>query len=313
MRTIFRKIFLVVVLLIVVFLISSSTFRPAYAQTTLRGLAAVRNILIGTAANPSLLQNNASYANIVSSEFNLVTPGNAMKMDALQPTEGVFSFTEADSLVNFAITNNMKVHGHVFIWHSQYPNWLNSKTRDRATFLPIMENHIRNVAQHFGSNIWIWDVVNEGIEDNGTLRSTIWQQSIGNDYIDQAFLFARQYAPAGVKLMYNDYNIEAINVKSNYLYTMVQGMLSRGIPIDGVGMQMHIHLWDAPSYEEIRSNIARLTALGIEVHITEMDVALGTTYPDLPTAAQLEQQKQIYEYVTLKTFTIATFLPPVSA
>jgi len=160
-----------------------------------------------------------------------------------------------------------------------------------------MENHIKNVAQHFGNNIWIWDVVNEGIEDNGTLRNTIWRQAIGDDYIDQAFKFARQYVPAGVKLMYNDYNIEPINVKSNYLYTMVQGMLSRGIPIDGVGMQMHIHLWDAPSYEEIRSNIARLTALGIEVHITEMDVALGTTYPDLPTAAQLDQQKQIYEYV----------------
>ena len=273
--------------------------QTAQAQTTtLRSLATARNFLIGTAANPGILQNNAAYANVVKTEYNLITPGNAMKMDALQPTEGTFTYTDADSLVNFAKANSMKVHGHVFVWHSQYPGWLNSKTQNRATFLPIMENHIKNVAQHFGADIWAWDVVNEAIEDNGTLRSSIWSNSIGSDFIDQAFIYARQYTAAGTKLIYNDYNVETINVKSNYMYNMVQSMKARNIPIDAVGLQMHIHVWDAPTYEQVRANIARFAALGVEVHITEMDVALGTTYPALPTAAELDYQKQIYGYIT---------------
>jgi endo-1,4-beta-xylanase len=273
--------------------------QKAQAQTTtLRALADARGFLIGTAANPTILQNNAPYANVVKTEYNLITPGNAMKMDALQPTEGTFTYTDADSLVSFAKANNMKVHGHVFIWHSQYPGWLSSKTQNRATFLPIMENHIKNVAQHFGTDIWAWDVVNEAIEDNGTLRSSIWSNSIGSDFIDQAFTYARQYTPAGTKLIYNDYNVETINVKSNYMYDMVKSMKTRGIPIDAVGLQMHIHVWDAPTYEQVRSNIARFAALGVEVYISEMDVALGTVYPALPTAAQLDQQKQIYAYIT---------------
>ena len=268
------------------------------ADIPLRDLATARNFLIGTAANPTILQNNAPYANVVKTEYNLITPGNAMKMDSLQATEGVWTYTDADSLVSFAQANNMKVHGHVFIWHSQVPGWLNSKTKDRATFLPIMQAHIQNVAQHFGTKVFAWDVVNEAIEDNGTLRSSIWSQSIGSDFIDQAFTFARQYTPAGTILIYNDYNVETINVKSNYMYNMVQSMKTRGIPIDAVGFQMHIHVWDAPTYEQVRSNIARFAALGVKVYISEMDVALGTVYPALPTAAQLDQQKQIYAYIT---------------
>ncbi len=268
------------------------------ADIPLRTLAVSRNVLIGTAANPGMLQSNVPYANLVKTEYNLITPGNAMKMDALQPTEGTFSYADADSLVNFAKANTMKVRGHVFVWHSQYPGWLNSKTQNRATFLPIMQNHIMNVAQHFGTDIWAWDVVNEAIEDNGTLRSSIWSNSIGSDFIDQAFIYARQYTAAGTKLAYNDYNVETINVKSNYMYNMVQSMKARNIPIDAVGLQMHIHVWDAPTYEQVRANIARFAALGVEVHITEMDVALGTTYPALPTAAELDYQKQIYAYVT---------------
>ena len=302
MSKVFKPIsaFLIGVLLVIAIFAGWRPTQQASAQssTPLRTLASARNFMIGAAANPGILQNNAPYANIVKTEFNVVTPGNAMKMDALQPTEGTFSYADADSLVNFAMTNNMKVHGHVFVWHSQYPGWLNSKTKNRATFLPIMENHIMNVAQHFGTNVYAWDVVNEAIEDNGTLRSSIWSQAIGSDFIDQAFLYARQYTPPGTVLIYNDYNVETINVKSNYMYTMVQSMKARNIPIDAVGLQMHIHVWDAPTYEEVRSNIARFAALGVKVYITEMDVALGTTYPALPTAAQLDQQKQIYAYVT---------------
>ncbi|MGC1375880.1 MAG: endo-1,4-beta-xylanase, partial [Anaerolineales bacterium] len=297
-----KNVVLLLSLALIVILVAEVVGKPlqqAQAQTTtLRSLADARGFLIGTAANPTILQNNAPYANIVKTEYNLITPGNAMKMDALQATEGTWTYTDADSLVSFAQANNMKVHGHVFIWHSQIPGWLNTKTKDRATFLPIMQAHIQNVAQHFGTSVFAWDVVNEAIEDNGTLRSTIWEQAIGTDYIDQAFTYARQYTPAGTILIYNDYNVETINVKSNYMYNMVQSMKTRGIPIDAVGLQMHIHVWDAPSYEQVRSNIARFAALGLKVYISEMDVALGTVYPALPTAAQLATQANIYSYIT---------------
>ena len=163
------------VLMVALLSVRLAPVQKAQAQTTtLRTLADARGFLIGTAANPTILQNNAPYANVVKTEYNMITPGNAMKMDSLQATEGVWTYTDADSLVSFAQANNMKVHGHVFIWHSQVPGWLNSKTKDRATFLPIMQAHIQNVAQHFGTKVFAWDVVNEAIQDNGTLRSSIW-------------------------------------------------------------------------------------------------------------------------------------------
>src|SRR6185369_15874050 len=119
-----KNVVLVSLVLIIAIAASILGQPPKHASaqtTTLRSLAAARNFLIGTAANPTILQHNAPYANVVKTEYNLITPGNAMKMDSLQATEGVWTYTDADSLVNFAQTNNMKVHGHVFIWHSQVP------------------------------------------------------------------------------------------------------------------------------------------------------------------------------------------------
>lgn len=295
MRPTLRYGFFAIVLSIILSLSSSIAVR---ASDTLRAHADARNFHIGAAVEANLLQNNATYADVAATEFNQLTPGNEMKMDSLQPTEGTFNYTNADYIVNFANTNGMRIHGHVLVWGQQFPSWLNTKTKDRATFLPIMQNHIQHVVQHFGTNIWAWDVVNEAILENGTIRDNIWHQAIGDDYIDQAFTFARQYAPAGVKLFYNDYNTDTINVKSNAVYSMVQGMISRGVPIDGVGLQMHLEPNNIPSYDEVKRNLERFTALGLEVHITELDVTLGTTFPNLPTQAQLDQQKQVYADMT---------------
>jgi endo-1,4-beta-xylanase len=132
--------FIVLPLVIIAFILSSSTFQTVNASDALRVHATARNFLIGAAVAASPVQNNATYANLAKTEFNLLTPENEMKMDALQPTEGNFAYANADAIVNFANTNSMKVHGHTLVWGNQFPGWLNSKTRDRVTFLPIMQN-----------------------------------------------------------------------------------------------------------------------------------------------------------------------------
>ena len=172
--------------------------------------------------------------------------------------------------------------------------------RDPHSLHAILQDHIRRVAGHFRGKVFAWDVVNEAFDEKGKLRSTIWYDTPGigfadesTKYIEQAFAWAHEADPEAL-LFYNDAEGEAVNAKSDAIYAMVKDFRSRGVPIDGVGLQMHI--FDRkPDLVGIEANIARFTALGVQVHITEMDVALPTntegTSSDL---RDLEKQAEIY-------------------
>jgi endo-1,4-beta-xylanase len=172
----------------------------------------------------------------------------------------------------------MKVKGHTLVWHNQLPGWMSSMT-GKANVEAAMRRHITQVMGHFKDRVDTWDVVNEAVQTdsdtgvgNPRMRPTVFYNQIGDSYIDLAFQIAREQDPKA-KLYYNDYSIDARNDKVDFVYNMVKGMVERGVPIDGVGFQMHI---GPPNNEatgaDVAANLKRFTDLGLEVLISEMDI-----------------------------------------
>ena len=261
-------------------------FGNVSAQTqTLKALATSRGIHFGAAVTSNA--RSAEYNRVLSTEFNTMVAENAMKFGLVEATRNQFTWTTSDALVDFAQQNGMAMRGHNFCWHQQ-SGFAQTINVPRDTMLAILKNHINVVAGRYKGKIYEWDVVNEGVNDNGlSLRASNWQVRIGNDYIDSAFVFAHRADPNAL-LVYNDYSAEAMNTKSNYIYTMVQGLKTRGIPINGVGLQCHFNLggFDTAS---IGANMKRIETLGLGISITELDITTsGST-------ANLDAQKAAYK------------------
>jgi endo-1,4-beta-xylanase len=254
----------------------------------LRALAGSFYIGFASANNFWTFSDAAQYQETARTEFNILTPENAMKWDAIHPQQNTYSFTQADQHVQFAQQNNMAVHGHTLVWHSQNPPWLTNGSWTSTTLTNVLYDHIDTVMGHYQGDILVWDVVNEAFDDSANPRNSIWRNVIGPNYIDLAFQRARA-ADSGAKLIYNDYNIETINGKSTAVYNMVASMKSRGIPIDGVGFQMHLTSGGI-NYQSLADNMQRFAQLGLEIYITEMDVR----YPAPISQVNLMAQASIY-------------------
>jgi endo-1,4-beta-xylanase len=243
--------------------------------TTLKAGAAQTGRLFGAALGAAHLS-EAAYATTAAAELNFATPENEMKWDATEPSRNVFTFSAGDAIVAFAAQNGIKVKGHTLVWHSQLPTWVSGIT-DPTDLHNAMINHITNVVTHFRGQVIAWDVVNEAWGDNGQMRNSIFYQYLGAGFIDDAFNAAHAADPAA-RLYYNEYGAEGLGTKSDLVYSMVHGMMSRGIPINGVGLQMHTGPADAsPTAADVASNMQRLAALGLEVLISEMDVQICTS------------------------------------
>ncbi|MEU6859533.1 endo-1,4-beta-xylanase [Glycomyces sp. NPDC046736] len=261
----------------------------ASAQTTLRGAADELGKDIGVAVNYNLLQNDATYRNTVATEFNSLTAENAMKMDALQPSQGNFTFAQGDAIVDFAQANNQTVHGHTLVWHSQSPSWVQNLSG--TALQTAMVDHINTVMDHYEGDVQSWDVVNEVVSDNnGALRDSFWLRGLGEGYITTAFQTARAADPS-VDLYMNDYSIDGINAKSDKTYEIAQGLAAQNL-IDGVGFQAHLILGQVPSNME--ANLQRFVDLGLKVRVTELDIRI-----QMPAdASELQQQANDYRRVT---------------
>ncbi|WP_437592295.1 endo-1,4-beta-xylanase [Sorangium sp. So ce1000] len=252
---------------------------PAGSASTLREAGEKANppILIGAAISGGGLNDN-NYKRVAAAEHSYVTAENEMKWESVEPQAGQFSWGAGDNIVNWARQNNMKVKGHTLVWHNQLPGWMSSMTgKDNVT--AAMRRHITQVMGHFKDRIDSWDVVNEAVQTdsdtgvgNPRMRPSVFLNQIGEGYIDLAFQIAREQDPKA-KLYYNDYSIDARNAKVDFVYNMVKGMVERGVPIDGVGFQMHI---GPPNNEaggaDVAANLKRFTDLGLEVLISEMDI-----------------------------------------
>src|SRR5499426_425008 len=264
----------------------------AEAQT-LRDAAAARGLRVGAAVNMNPFRNEPIYSQTLGREFNMLVAENAMKFDALHPAQNTFNFTDADALVAFAEANNMAVRGHTLVWHNQIPGWLTGGNFTRDQVIAIMRDHIMTVVGRYRGRILAWDVVNEAVSDNnGQLRTdSFWHQKIGPEYIAMGFQFAHEADPDAI-LYYNDYSAEGSGAKSDAVFNLVSGLLNQGVPIDGVGWQMH-QINPFRIQQAHRTNAQRLAAIGLEVSITEMDVRIS-----LPTTQQeLDEQALAYRDV----------------
>ena len=285
-----KKIFVLsLTLLLMSLCVSAVMLRPASAAaSTLAQAGAQSGRTIGVAVEANLLGNNP-YTNIIQTQFDGVTPGNEMKWQTTEPQQGVFNFGPADQIVSFAQQHNMKIRGHTLVWHSQLASWVNSVPASQI--LSVMENHITTEMTHFKGEIWYWDVVNEAFNDDGTRRSDVFQNEIGNSYIEDAFRTARAADP-NAKLCYNDYNIEDMNsAKSQAVYAMVADFKNRGVPIDCVGFQSHFITGQVPA--DFQATLQKFANLGIDVQITELDDRMPTP----PSQANINQQNIDYANV----------------
>lgn len=265
-----RKLVLLISITALVWGLTSGQETPS-----LRDLATERGLFVGAAIQSEYL-NESDYAETVAREFNMIATEWETKMDAIHISKGVFDFNRTDRMVNFAEENGMAVRGHTLIWHRQFPTWLDPNDYDRDEAIALMRDYIYTVVGRYQGRIQYWDVVNEAITDNGTFRTTPWYRMIGEEYVDLAFQFAHEADPDAV-LFYNDFAAEAMNMKSDTIYNMVAGMLERGVPIHGVGLQAHLTLGTTrtgsnAAVDEVIENMTRLGELGLEVHITELDV-----------------------------------------
>ncbi len=251
----------------------------------LRAAAKSRGIELGTAVRGDVLATNRAYRQIVAAQFSTVTPENEMKWALVEPDRGDLEFGPADDIVKRARDAGQKIRGHTLVWHAQLPGWLNDL--GAGELRQATREHIRAVVEHFSEQVGVWDVVNEPITDRGGLRRSVFLRRLGEGYIEDAFRTART-ADADAKLYINEIGAEGIGPKSNRLYEVVRGLKARGAPIDGVGFQAHSNLDGLPG--DFVANMQRFKALGLDVAITEADVALK-----LPASeADLRAQAGVY-------------------
>lgn len=286
--------FKIVLPLVILVSMVSSLYTPAQAAPSgerLRSLAGPFLVGFASRNNFDSMSDSAIYQETARAEFNFLTPENAMKWDAIHPQQATYSFGEADKHVAFAQANNMAIHGHTLVWHSQLPSWVANGSWTEATLTSAMYSHIDTVMARYKGKIAVWDVVNEAFNEDGSYRTSVFYNTIGKKYIELAFQRAR-IADPDAKLVYNDYNVEAIGAKSTAMYNMVADFKARGIPIDGVGLQMHLTSGGL-DYASLVSNMQRFANLGVEVYITEMDVRFRTPV----SQTDLTNQATIYRNV----------------
>lgn len=245
------------------------------------------------------------YRDGLAAHFNSMTLENEMKWIELQPSEGVFNFDMADSMLELSERHNMLVRGHTLVWHEGLPNWVlrNSDQTlvDKETALSRMRTHIYEVMMHFGNTVYAWDVVNEVIEDgniplneekSNIYRQSDWFNVTGTDFIKEAFIYARQVADENnldVKLFYNDYGNES-PAKREKTIAMLEWLIEENVPIDGIGIQGHYNIGSI-DIDEISRTIDMYAELGLEVQITELDI---NVYDDQNNLAETQNYQNWY-------------------
>jgi endo-1,4-beta-xylanase len=236
---------------------------------------------------------SGEHAFLLTKHFNSITSENDMKWSSLQPTEGTFTFAATDAQVALAKASQMAIHGHTLVWHNQVPTWVftdpagNPMTptpENKALLLQRLENYIRTVVSHFGDDVGAWDVVNEVIDPSQSdgFRRSPWFTIIGPEYIDMAFRIAREEAP-NARLYVNDFDTTNV-VKRGFLLNLIRDLKGRGVPVDGIGHQMHNNI-EFPSAQAIIETINLFSALGVDNQVTELDVSIYSgSFPDPFTA-----------------------------
>jgi endo-1,4-beta-xylanase len=237
------------------------------------------------------MPSNATIASIAGTQFDMVTPGNEMKWDTTEPSNGSYNFAPGDGIVSFAQAHGMRVRGHNLVWHSQLPGWVSALPLGQVQ--GAMEAHVTTEVTHYKGKIYAWDVVNEPFNEDGSYRQDVFYNAFGGgeQYIADALKTAHAADP-NAKLYLNDYNIEGENAKSNAMYALAQQLLAQGVPLGGIGLESHFIVGQVPS--SMQANMARFAALGLDVAVTELDDRI----PLPASSGNLQQQATDYANIT---------------
>jgi len=259
------------------------------------------SFLVGAALNPAqFTDEDARGSTLIKAQFNSISPENVLKWERVHPEPDRYSFELPDRYVSFGEKNHMFIVGHTLVWHNQVPARVfqdeNGNPADREALLKRMSDHIHTVVGRYQGRINGWDVVNEALEEDGTLRQTPWLKIIGEDYIAKAFQFAHEADPQA-ELYYNDYNLEN-EAKLKGAVELLKKLQAQGVPISGVGIQGHYHM-DAPSNEQVDVAISAFAKLGLKVMVTELDVdvlplAFKSSGADVSRSAELQPKLNPY-------------------
>ncbi len=296
---------------------ASTPITTVPALTTLRQVATQRGFLMGAAVDANEfgyfdpLTGDPKYAATLGTQYNMLEGENAMKWIVTRPGQTTYNFEPGDQLITFAQAHGMKVRGHNLAWNLFNPNWLNTlaATASPATMSQILQQHITTEVGHYQGKVFAWDVVNEAIDDNATgvgtqMKNSIWynQPGIGlpgTGYVEQAFRWAHAVDP-GALLFYNDYLIITPGPKFQAALNMMKDFVQRGVPINGIGLQVHTDTNGWPDSAGLAQVIQAFTQLGLQVHLSEVDVAIPVNTPTTAgtsTAAYLQAQAATYRRV----------------
>jgi endo-1,4-beta-xylanase len=278
----------------------SGVLAGASAQPALKDVFKDK-FLIGAALNESQSnEQNAPQVALIQRQFNTVTPENVMKWERIHPEADRFNFAPADRYVEFGQKHKMFIVGHTLIWHSQTPSWVFEDAQgnplNRDALLNRMREHIEAVMGRYKGKIGGWDVVNEALNENGTLRNSPWRKIIGDDYIAKAFEFAHAVDPQA-ELYYNDFSVEK-EAKRRGVVELIKRLQQQGVKVFGVGMQGHYRL-NTPTTTQVDETIAAFSKLGVKVMITELDVdvlPLGGRSQDAEVSLNFAPRPEINPY-----------------
>ncbi|GLR19528.1 beta-xylanase [Portibacter lacus] len=250
---------------------------------------------IGTAMNVhQIYKRDASTDSVIQKHFNSIVAENCMKSMNIHPEIDRFFWDDSDAFVQYGIDHHMEIIGHNLAWHSQTPSWLfideNGNDVDREEMLKRLHDHIVSIMTRYKGKIKGYDVVNEAINDDGSMRESKFYQIIGPDWVEQAFKFAAEADPSA-ELYYNDYNMSN-QIKSKAVYKMVQQMQEKGIKVDGIGMQGHLNV-GSPSLKDFEKSIIMFSELG-KVMVTELDVTV-LPWPDQNASAEVSLRAEYQE------------------
>ena len=245
---------------------------------------------IGVAVDVEKLKYYQPYENLVTNQFNSITPENIFKPSYLHPEQDVFYWVDADYLVNYCVQKNKRLHGHTLIWHRQLPNWMLQFSGTNAEWDDLLKTHIQTIVTRFKGKVTSWDVVNEAFNEDGTLRNNIWKQNLGKVYIEKAFRYAHEADP-NAKLFYNDYSLTLNTKKRTAVLDFLSNLKFNGVPIDGIGMQMHVST-AFPENSEISMAIDDIWKSDYLVHLSELDVSINPYAKEMasPPSTLLERQ-----------------------
>jgi endo-1,4-beta-xylanase len=269
-------------------------------NSTIQKTPSLKNIFkndfaIGTALNTEQIEEkNPKAAVLIPQQFNMATPENIMKAEIIHPQWDTYNFDLADKMIEYGKKHDIKINGHTLIWHSQLPVFAR-RIKDVDSFKTFFTNHINTVAGRYSGKIFSWDVVNEALNEDGTMRKSIFLDKLGDNFVTEAFRLAQAASP-NTELYYNDYNNEQPAKRAGCI-ALIKKIQAAGVRIDGVGIQGHWH-WGKIPLQDIEASILQYSALGLKVMFTELDIeVLPRNFSGADVSQRMKSDPSLNPYV----------------